>query len=422
MATKKTTKPAARAATKRRAKTVNIKIEKPTKTKPLAAIQPISITSPNQSVPRLYKKIIVVSILFVIVLAVLVIHYSFAKAFITITPEYSEHDISFSAQIVDPAQSNLDVNEKDYLIGRKLETVLSKAGSFSPTSTTTQGDKASGDITIINNYSKEQILVATTRLLSPNNKLFRLTETVTVPAGGKVGAKARADKIGDEYLLTPTSFIIPGLWEGLQDKIYAQSTVAMKYQEETDHTITADTINAAITSLKEQILNIAITEFEPQLSTNEFINKDALIIQEVRRSTSAVIGDNIKSFDVELELSIKTITYDEQKLLTKIENDINVLSEQNQGLINFSDTDINVSITENEEVINGLIGLIQGKYKIHLANPNIDLEQIKGKNPTEATQYLTNLSGVSSASISLSPFWLKTIPELDSHIKVILNK
>jgi len=196
----------------------------------------------------------------------------------------------------------------------------------------------------------------------------------------------------------------------------------MTYQEETQNIITAETINNAITSLKEQILDKAIAEFEPQLTANEFINKSALIVQEIRRSTSAVIGDDESSFDVELELAIKTLTYDEQKLLTKIENDISVLAEQNQGLINFSDNDINVTISENEEIVNGVIGLIQGKYKIQLANPNIDLEQIKGKTPAEAVQYLTNLSGVSTASITLTPFWLKTIPNLDNHIKVILNK
>ncbi|MBL7022411.1 hypothetical protein ISR92_03785 [Patescibacteria group bacterium] len=421
MATKKTTKPKAKAikvtVTKSRPKAK-------TKAKPVETSeiqQPTSLLT-SQSIPKVYRKIIIFSILLVIVLAVLVVHYSLAKAFITITPEYSDHDISFSAQIVDPEQSDLNIEEKDYLIGRKLETVLTKSGTFTPPTSITQGDKASGEITLINNYSKEQTLVATTRLLAANGKLFRLTKTVTVPAGSKLTAIARADETGDEYLIAATKFTIPGLWEGLQDKIYAESTGAMKMQEETHHLITAETINAAITSLKDQILIDAIAQFQPQLSGNEYINNDALIVQEIRRSTSANIGEDTESFDVELELSIKTITYDEQKLLTKIENDINVLAEQNQGLINFSNNDINVSISENEEVLNGIIGVIQGKYKIQLANPNIDMEQIKGKSPDEATQYLTNLSGVLSADISLSPFWLTNIPDLDNHIKVILNK
>ncbi|MFW0862465.1 MAG: hypothetical protein ACKKL6_02660 [Candidatus Komeilibacteria bacterium] len=412
--------------TKTKAKPISVKV---TKSKPKAKAEPIEVGMidevreiPSNSVPKVYRRIIIASILLVVVLAVLVVHYSLAKAFVTITPEYSDHDISFSAQIVDPEQSDLNIEERDYLIGRKLETVLTQSGTFTPTATTVQGDKASGEVTIINNYTKEQTLVATTRLLSSNNKLFRLTETVTVPAGGKLTATARADETGDEYLIPATKFTIPGLWEGLQDKIYAESSVPMKYQEETSHIITADTINAAITSLKDQILVKAIEEFEPQLSGNEYINKDALIVQEIRRATSAVIGDDVESFDVELELQIKTITYDEQKLLTKIENDINVLAEQNQGLINFSNNDINVSIAENEEVVNGIIGVIQGKYKIQLANPNIDLEQIKGKTPEQAVQYLTDLSGVMSASVTLSPFWLTTVPELDNHIKVILNK
>jgi len=407
---------------KKKADSINIQVAK-VKEKPSA--KPIALDemrSTRNSIPKLYRKIIITGILLVIILGILVVHYSFSKAFITISPEFSDHDISFSAQIVDPEQSDLNIDENDYLIGRKLETVITQSGTFTPSATTTKGDKASGIITIHNEYSKDQTLIATTRLLTPDNKLFRLTETVTVPAGSQIDVKAKADETGDQYLIGPSSFIIPGLWEGIQDKIYGKSSVGMTYQEETQNIITAETINNAITSLKEQILDKAIAEFEPQLTANEFINKSALIVQEIRRSTSAVIGDDESSFDVELELAIKTLTYDEQKLLTKIENDISVLAEQNQGLINFSDNDINVTISENEEIVNGVIGLIQGKYKIQLANPNIDLEQIKGKTPAEAVQYLTNLSGVSTASITLTPFWLKTIPNLDNHIKVILNK
>jgi hypothetical protein len=438
MPTKTTTKrtPLAASRGQVKAKSIKVRVKKIPKSRPKLKpkakpkanpmkseqMPTLNNTPTTQLIPKIYKRIIITSILFLVVLTMLVIHYSFAKALITITPKYSEHDISFSAQIVDPTQSNLNIDEKDYLIGRKLETVLSETGNFTPTPSKSLGDKASGNITIVNNYSKEQTLVETTRLLTSDGILFHLAKTVTVPAGSKISAIAIADESGDKYLVGPGKLTIPGLWEGLQDKIFAENSQSMAFNEIIYHEVTAETINTAISSLREQITAKAIEEFQPQLSANEFINKDALIIQEIRRSTSAVIGEDADNFDVELELSIKTLTYDEQKLLAKIENDINILAEQNQGLINFSNNDVSVSISENEEVVNGVIGLIQGKYKIQLANPNIDLEQIKDKTPTEAIEYLTNLSSISSANVTLAPFWLKTIPKLDNHIEIILNK
>ena len=59
---------------------------------------------------------------------------------------------------------------------------------------------------------------------------------------------------------------------------------------------------------------------------------------------------------------------------------------------------------------------------ISQASASLLTEEIKGKTPDDAIKYLTNLTNVNSASIRLTPFWLKTVPELDNHIKIILNK
>ncbi len=376
----------------------------------------------NLVVPKSYRWLIAVFIVVVIVLAGIVIHFSFAKAIIIIDPEYSEHDISFSAQIVDPNQSNLDLDQEDFLLGRKLNAVISQTKTFTVADQTVLSDQASGTVTIINNYTKDQTLIATTRLLSPDDKLFRLTETVTVPAGGQIEVLARADQPGDEYLLAPTTFIIPGLWEGLQDKIYGQSANAMAYQEEIRHELTSEQINQAEAEIRQEITETALEQFSSQITTNEFVNRDALIIEEIRHNISASAGADISQFDIELELSITTITYDEQKLLAKIENDINVLSEQNQGLIDFSSNDITMAIKENEDTSNGIIGVIQGKYKIKLANPDIDLSQIKGQDKDTALAYLSSVSGIKSVSLQLWPFWIKSIPTLDNHIEIRLTK
>ena len=411
-----------------KAKSIKVNNVKTAKAKSTAKARPAArkttsnIKPPTQVVPKVYKKVIVASIVLVVILAGVIIHFSFSQAFVSILPKYNEHDISFSAQIVDPSKSDLNTDEKNYLIGRKLETVISKTAEFNSPKTSTLSDRASSEVTIINNYTKDQILIATTRLLSPDNKLFRIVESVTIPAGEQVKILAKADAEGDEYLIEPTKFIIPGLWDGLQDKIYAESTETMKYQEEKNSLITNEIIDNALVSLRNQIIEQAMAEFEAHSISDEYVNQDALIAKEVRQNISAEAGDNIESFTVELELMIQTITYDEQKLLSKIENDINTLSEQNQGLINFSNDNIIVSIEEKEENTDGIIGDIKGKYKIRLANPNINLEQLKGKTIEQGVGYLNNLSGVESASIKLTPFWLKNIPTLDNHIKIILNK
>ena len=90
------------------------------------------------------------------------------------------------------------------------------------------GGTSSGMVSIINNFSKNQPLVARTRLLSKEGVLFRIAKGVTVPAKGSVQVAVYADKEGPTGDISPSTFTIPGLWTGLQDKIYAKSETAMQ--------------------------------------------------------------------------------------------------------------------------------------------------------------------------------------------------
>ncbi|MCR4279877.1 MAG: hypothetical protein NUV82_00420 [Candidatus Komeilibacteria bacterium] len=379
-------------------------------------------TSKTAVVSRSHKKIIFSGAILLALLAVLVAHFSFAQAKIVITPQYSPHDVSFSAHIMSPDLIDPDDNG-DVLAGRKLSTNISRPETFATDQTTSTNDKAGVNVTIMNRYSQDQILIATTRLLTPDNKLFRLTNTVSVPAGGQASVFAQADEPGADFIIPPTTFTIPGLWEGLRDKIYGVSQTDSSFNSQISYRLTEKNMNDAATSLYDALVQEAIAQFTQELSTDEFINRDALVIEEVKREASAKVGDEVESFDLTLELKISTITYDEQKLLQKIENDINILMAQNNGLVKFSNTDVAVTIKENEgDQPENIIGTISGKYTIQLASPDVDIEQLKNKSPDVALTYLKNLSGVSDAQIQLIPPWLKTIPTIDSRIDITINK
>lgn len=94
--------------------------------------------------------------------------------------------------------------------------------------------KASGTITISNAFSEaSQPLVATTRFETPDGKLYRLVEGVTVPGAktedgktlpGKIDARVMADQAGTKYNLSSGTFTIPGFKGGPKyDKITAEA-------------------------------------------------------------------------------------------------------------------------------------------------------------------------------------------------------
>jgi len=96
------------------------------------------------------------------------------------------------------------------------------------------GSKASGKIVIYNGYGSDpQPLVATTRFVTEDGKIFRLVKGISVPGmsgnePGVVEAEVIADSNGEEYNIGESDFSIPGFsGSSRADKIYAKSTSRM---------------------------------------------------------------------------------------------------------------------------------------------------------------------------------------------------
>lgn len=93
---------------------------------------------------------------------------------------------------------------------------------------------AQGSITIENKQDVPQQLIKNTRFETPDGLIFRIRDSVTVPAAsngtpGSLSVTAYADAAGDAYNVGATTFTLPGLKGGdLYTKVTARSTEAMK--------------------------------------------------------------------------------------------------------------------------------------------------------------------------------------------------
>jgi hypothetical protein len=100
-------------------------------------------------------------------------------------------------------------------------------------------ERAVGDILIYNTEAKgTQRLIKNTRFESPDGLIYRIQESVEVPAAtkdtdgkilpGVVRAKVFADGTGEQYNIAPTRFTVPGLKDTPQfSTVYGESTVAL---------------------------------------------------------------------------------------------------------------------------------------------------------------------------------------------------
>ena len=155
----------------------------------------------------------------------------------------------------------------------KVFTAETKATTPQPQPSTptvpTFTGKARGKVTITNRYSKAQPLTAGTRLKSPDGQIFRTQTRVDVPVGGSVTTEVVADVAGEAGSLPKgTTFILPALWAGLQDKITGISTEA--FHDDDQSTATTTSTNPGLTAnelanAEQVLLQEAITQALPDL-------------------------------------------------------------------------------------------------------------------------------------------------------------
>lgn len=91
-----------------------------------------------------------------------------------------------------------------------------------PTVTETVSEKASGTIKISNTNGKDQKLIKNTRFESSEGKIYRVRDSIVVPAQGTLEVKVYADEGGESFNTTSATFKLPGLkGSDLYDKVTA---------------------------------------------------------------------------------------------------------------------------------------------------------------------------------------------------------
>lgn len=247
--------------------------------------------------------------------------YFIAKAEIRIF----SNKYSWSEQI--PVLATAGINEIDQINFKipikSFEFSRTITEKFSATEIKSIQAKAKGIIRIYNAYSSEpQVLVATTRFLSKEGKLFRLVNKTTVPGAkiqdGKivpsyVDAEVVADQPGESYNIGPTTFTIPG-FEGTPrySKFYAESFSSMTggYIGTTKVVGQAD-INQAKSKLIE-IASISLNEeLNSKLSAGDIVLPDAKHISIASFSTNPKLDEKAEQFEATAKIFMRVLVFNE---------------------------------------------------------------------------------------------------------------
>lgn len=318
------------------------------------------------------------------------------------------------------------------IVGSFSETTVSVEKTFQASTpvvekpaTTTFTGKARGKVTISNRHTKAQPLQAGTRLRSPDGKIFRTQERVDVPVGGSVTTLVIADVAGESGAEKKgTTFILPGLWPGLQDKINGVATE--NFTGETQATADSPTPVLTATEIansEETLITEAIAQAKPELQKNLTTGntlRDDLITTAIIRREGPKAGDHATSYKLKLSIRVTSIVLD----ATEITNQAKLLLEptitDSYQLLTLDPVTFGFAVQSyDSKAKKAVIEMTaRGKTVPTPSNPILLAATYAGKNIDQVKTLLGNIKGVSNVQIQLSPFWAKNISSDTKHIQL----
>lgn len=370
-------------------------------------------TSMGGGQPVRFYKVVALGFLFItIVLLGLIVFMSSKRATITILTRPEPIDTTFSVDVGDDALSKVTANV--------TSTIVTLEKSFSPNGVREEVGTATGLVTLHNDSSRAQPLVATTRLLTPEGILFRLKSGVTVPANGTVDAEVYADKEGENSNIKASSFTIPGLNGTRQTEVYAKSQSDMTGGIKYIGVVSSKDVQAAETQLREELEKLGKEKLQNIAGSDGVVYK--LVSSNI--TTDAEVGVETSEFILKGNAKVVGVVYSEEELKSYAQANIDKQIVDTNEVVHQSDSVPHPSIDSVDEATGTATLLVSYAGMASLDQNSKDLQKLMfyGKTEDEVRRYVLSLDHVTGVEVKFKPIWNKSVPHVADHLTIVVRQ
>jgi hypothetical protein len=406
------------------------------------------LVSPNRQALTI---LITVSILILI----LIVYIAIPGATVKLTPKSNTISTSANITLADAArnQSYLDTHPQNVIASFPVETTVKKTITYQTTGNKFQGKNATGNITIINTSNREWPLIEQTRFQNADGLVYRIQQSVTVPAAtlsepGKLQTFVVADEldangliIGDRGNIGPTKFFLPGLSDANRQKLHAESYEAFTGGETiTYKMVSAEDLEAAKGKMESELRNTAEEELKKAvLKMNQDKNVELTLLTgdlaiEIGEPKifidESLEGQMIESFEVSGEVYAKGIAYNYNELENILRAKLKLSKSPEKRIVKIDSESLSYRIIPVEEggdpsrqkITVTIKGIEQYEISPDKENGRRLIDNIKnhiiGKSIEEAKNYIQQLPSINKVEITSWPAWSPNIPSVPDNIKI----
>ena len=375
--------------------------------------------------PKSYRRLglgfFIVSVLALASVAYLI----WAKVVIIIHPNIETISQDFIFDVKEGANLNV-LGDENIVPGKVRSVAVSGNNKYGASGSKTFESNVVGEVIIVNNYSKEQTLIETTRLAAsddPDKVLVRINQTVVVGPGEKVKVQVYPEGSSFEKL-EPQRLIIPGLWGPLQDKIFAEVEETLTPGAKTVSVVTQEDFNSAETKLKEELYQQALLQINDELEPQEALWPKLFSSDVKEKKFDVTVGQEVSEFTVSMSIEAIVVVFDESQLLSLARDRIKSTLPSGKQLVNLDPKSFSYNVEQYD-----LAGR-QANVKASLKGISIlassaellDKTKLTGLTKEEVQEYFKGFAEVESVEVKFQPAWLKKTPQIAEKIEVRISQ
>lgn len=342
---------------------------------------------------------------------VLTVQFFFSFATITLWPQtrlISLDDIFLVRQ---------DAPQIDFTLklipGKIFQAEKSATKLYPATGSKTQDVKAQGIVRVFNNQAKPQILVATTRFISQDGKLFRSTGRVTIQPQSFFDVHVAAAEAGQEYNIGPSNFSLPGLaGTSLYTLVYGKSSQSMAGGTHSKVSVVSESdIAKAKSSLVSDLTNSARDELQKQLIAPYAMESSSSRPETLEALSLVKEGAELQQFSVKAKVRLTVLAFQKSQgeELARHLAEAQLSGAEKMNPKSFQITFVPKTLEPDLSQLSLNFTMAVEAYD------EIDLNalrtKVQGQKKIYAKEALSEYPRLSKSQISLWPFWIMSIPQ-----------
>jgi hypothetical protein len=372
----------------------------------------------SQEIPAthlaLYRRLATAFILLTVVVAGLVFYVVWSKATVIVLSRQEEVRAEFIADVA-PEPTGGEI-KGDIMIKEAELTDTFDSAISAETET-----YAEGRVRITSTLSRPQTLVATTRLLTPDEKLFRLRDRVLVPANGFIEVDIFSDGVGKDYDIGEATFVIPGLNPTLRERFTVETVEPISGGVTRTRLVTKALVEQATEELRDRLYDQLEAELrEAAVAAGAPTSGEIVHLETLTQDVTPAIGSEADTFKLTVSVKATGVFFNRQQLDRLAEARVKEIVPFGRQLRAVEEGATSVRI-EKTDLASSRINLrvaALGTAVLSTDAPALDPSKLTNVSRDAAVEYLEQVTGVASASVKLSPFWSTRLPSVADNIVI----